>query len=122
MRTRGVDDGFQGVEDDLLSQIRQQGVPDLRQVREARMEGDGHISVIKVEESREAEQFLETARALEKTVRSLQEQSNTLETQVGRISAALRSSASARRPQITSSAPASASRAVRAVSISMPER
>jgi uncharacterized membrane protein YcaP (DUF421 family) len=35
----------------LESKVRQQGVDDLRQVREAYLEGDGHISVIKKEDS-----------------------------------------------------------------------
>lgn len=34
-------------EDDLMSQLRQHGIEDLRQVRKAYAEGDGHISVIR---------------------------------------------------------------------------
>jgi uncharacterized membrane protein YcaP (DUF421 family) len=33
--------------DEVMSQIRAEGVADLKDVKEARMEGDGHISVIK---------------------------------------------------------------------------
>lgn len=33
--------------DELMAQLREQGVKDLTEVKEARMEGDGHISVIK---------------------------------------------------------------------------
>jgi uncharacterized membrane protein YcaP (DUF421 family) len=34
-------------EDDLMSQLRQHGIENLRAVRRAYAEGDGHISVIK---------------------------------------------------------------------------
>jgi uncharacterized membrane protein YcaP (DUF421 family) len=37
-------------EEDLMTQIRREGVEDLQQVQNAFLEGDGHISVIKNEE------------------------------------------------------------------------
>jgi uncharacterized membrane protein YcaP (DUF421 family) len=37
-------------EDELMTQLREQGVSDLSEVKKACMEGDGHISVITVEE------------------------------------------------------------------------
>jgi uncharacterized membrane protein YcaP (DUF421 family) len=40
-------------EEELMSQLRQQGVGDLSEVEQACVEGDGHISVIK-RESNEA--------------------------------------------------------------------
>ena len=33
--------------EELMSQLRQQGIDDIAKVKEACMEGDGHISVIK---------------------------------------------------------------------------
>ena len=36
-------------EEELMSQLRQQGVGDLSEVEQARLEGDGHISVVKRE-------------------------------------------------------------------------
>lgn len=40
-------------EDELMSQLRMQGVDDVSVVKEAHMEGDGHISVVLHEEARE---------------------------------------------------------------------
>ncbi|MCE7983781.1 MAG: DUF421 domain-containing protein [Caldilinea sp. CFX5] len=37
-------------EDELLSELRKQGVDDLRQVKEAYVEQDGRISVIQVDD------------------------------------------------------------------------
>ncbi len=37
-------------EDELFSQLRQQGILDISEVKEARLEGDGKLSVIKAEE------------------------------------------------------------------------
>lgn len=37
--------------EELMSQLRQQGILDLKDVREARLEGDGNISVIKQEKA-----------------------------------------------------------------------
>ena len=42
-------------EDDLMSQLRQHGIEHLRSVRRAYAEGDGHISVIRADNSREDE-------------------------------------------------------------------
>jgi uncharacterized membrane protein YcaP (DUF421 family) len=38
-------------EEDLMTQVRKQGVDDILQVEKAYLEGDGHISVIKKEET-----------------------------------------------------------------------
>ena len=38
-------------EEELLSQLRQHGISDLRKVKEACIEGDGHISVVKQDQS-----------------------------------------------------------------------
>lgn len=37
-------------EDELFSQLRQQGILDVSEVKEARLEGDGKLSIIKIEE------------------------------------------------------------------------
>ena len=39
-------------EEELMSQLRQQGISDPKKVKEAFIEGDGHISVIKQEEDK----------------------------------------------------------------------
>lgn len=40
--------------DDLMSELRKQGVDDLQEVRRAYMEGDGHISVLRLKQGQEA--------------------------------------------------------------------
>lgn len=37
-------------EEELFSQLRQQGILDISEVKEARLEGDGKVSIIKIEE------------------------------------------------------------------------
>jgi uncharacterized membrane protein YcaP (DUF421 family) len=48
--------------EELMSQLRQQGVLDLAEVKECRLEGDGKISVIKIEGNKEESQKSEGAK------------------------------------------------------------